>query len=258
MVCDTCQEKFTEAQSLKKHKLQVHPENFVCEICKKAYISKYHLKQHTNKVHPPNAVDLKCHLCDYKTHNRFNLKGHIDRHNKAASFICDICGKGCYSRGTLEEHKQGKHGSGFPCEVCGAALTSVSNLRQHRKTHEPKPAGVKYQCDVCGQGFRARSKCAFRLHVLRHQGIVKQFRCSHCDKVLTSDNSYRQHMRKHSGEKPFICEFCSKAFSEKKYLHVHRRIHTGEKPYECDICGSCFNQRSTMTSHRRSHGNVGK
>ena len=251
--CDSCEKRFETRESLKNHKINFHEKNLSCEFCKKSYASRYHLKQHLNKVHPSNAMDLKCHICDYRTHNRFNLKGHIDRHNKAASFICDECGKGFYSRGTLEEHKKGKHGSGFPCDVCGATLTSMSNLRQHRKTHEPKSADVTYQCDICGQGYRARSKCAFRLHVLKHQGIVKQFKCSDCDKILTSDNSYRQHMRKHSGEKPFICEFCSKAFSEKKYLQVHRRIHTGEKPYECDICGICFNQRSTMTSHRRSH-----
>lgn len=254
--CDLCQAACTTSQLLKKHKLKCHGEGLICEFCKKVYMSRYHLKQHLNKVHPSNALDLKCHLCDYRTHNRFNLKGHIDRHNKAASFICDECGKGFYSRSTLKEHKRGKHGSGFPCELCGAVLTSMSNLRQHRKTHEPKSAGVKYQCDICGQGYRARSKCAFRLHVLKHQGIVKQFKCSDCNKILTSDNSYRQHLRKHSGEKPFICEFCSKAFAEKKYLQVHRRIHTGEKPYECDICGVCFNQRSTMTSHRRSHKNI--
>lgn len=251
--CELRRKTFAARQAVQVHQTTPHKEKYVCDVCEKTYISRYHLKQHMNKVHPQNAMHLKCHLCDYRTHNRFNLKGHIDRHNKAASFICDECGKGFYSRSTLEEHKKGKHGPGFRCDVCGAVLTSMSNLRQHKKTHEPKSAGVKYQCDICGQGYRARSKCAFRLHVLKHQGIVKQFKCSDCNKVLTSDNSYRQHLRKHSGEKPFICEFCSKAFSEKKYLQVHRRIHTGEKPYECDICGVCFNQRSTMTSHRRSH-----
>lgn len=132
-------------------------------------------------------------------------------------------------------------------------LTSRSNLRQHAKIHKPPAEIVRFQCDTCGRTFGPLSKSAFRIHVLKHEGICKQLLCPLCSRVLTTQTSYRQHMRKHSGLKPFSCEFCDKCFSEKKYLLTHRRVHTGEKPYSCNLCGVRFNQRSTLTAHSRRH-----
>lgn len=68
----------------------------------------------------------------------------------------------------------------------------------------------------------------------------EKIECNICGTTFTHINSLKQHLMKHSGEKPFKCEFCEKCFARKTILTIHRRLHTGDRPYRCDECIRTF------------------
>ncbi|XP_028267971.1 oocyte zinc finger protein XlCOF8.4-like [Parambassis ranga] len=82
---------------------------------------------------------------------------------------------------------------------------------------------------------------------------LKQFECLFCGKIFNYLSSLKDHIRRHSGEKPFSCSVCGKRFAQKTYLKLHQRVHSGEKPYSCPDCGKSFSQKSSLNIHLRTH-----
>ena len=61
--------------------------------------------------------------------------------------------------------------------------------------------------------------------------------------------------------RPFLCpwEGCTMAFKMKHHLKDHMRRHTGERPFECHVCGYRSRQKSTLAYHIRTrHASASK
>ena len=48
------------------------------------------------------------------------------------------------------------------------------------------------------------------------------------------------------------CEICGKGFSTNQSLRDHVNIHTGERPYVCKICGKKFASSGNKQMHLRT------
>ncbi|GJQ82785.1 putative DNA binding protein [Trypoxylus dichotomus] len=81
------------------------------------------------------------------------------------------------------------------------------------------------------------------------------FKCSKCDKVLTTRYGFMYHMKNHSESNLFSCpvENCKRKFSWKPTLKRHMLVHSNEKRFLCYICGKEYSAADSFWYHLKSH-----
>lgn len=98
-------------------------------------------------------------------------------------------------------------------------------------------ASVVWNCNQCAFTTDSQAECFFH-EVLHSPSITK---------VVRED-----------GEKivdKYDCPLCPKTFS-KSSLRDHLKRHTFERPFACDVCGANFTRQSSLTNHwKHEHGN---
>lgn len=194
--CEHCNKTFVRSDGLRLHKLRHGDKIFKCTQCSKAYSTEKLLEKHVIAIH-----------------------------DKAHSYICDICARVFPYRGGLEQHKKHiHHGDKLPpaqCPKCGQWLKHESSLRCHMKRHHGDEDGVKHVCEMCGK---------------------------------ESPNSVALYMHKkyvHWSERIHKCHICEKAYKEEKTLKEHLAIHNGIMLYACDFCPKQCNSSASMHKHRK-------
>jgi len=116
--------------------------------------------------------------------------------------------------------------------------------------------------------------------------IVKMFLCDvpGCEKLFSRNETLKEHMRRHNGDKAVQCDYCKQTFftSDQKYKHTesvhkhvvykcnvcdkkfnnkrnlegHVRIHNEDRQFQCDKCFSYFTQNSDLKKHVRTHSDA--
>ncbi|XP_057288248.1 zinc finger protein 131-like isoform X2 [Pezoporus wallicus] len=138
--------------------------------------------------------------------------------------------------------------------------------QEHMKTHSTE----RYKCDICKKRYLRQT--ALKQHLtcyhLDEGGASKKQRpgkkihiCQYCDKQFDHVGHFKEHLRKHTGEKPFECPNCHERFARNSTLKCHlAACQSGagarkgrKKLYECQVCNSVFNSWDQFKDHLVIH-----
>ncbi|XP_040435949.1 zinc finger protein 131 isoform X2 [Falco naumanni] len=148
----------------------------------------------------------------------------------------------------------------------GDSATDPSCKQEHMKTHSTE----SYKCDICNKRYLRES--ALKQHLtcyhLDEGGAGKKQRpgkkihtCQYCNKQFDHFGHFKEHLRKHTGEKPFECPNCHERFARNSTLKCHlTACQSGagakkgrKKLYECQVCNSVFNSWDQFKDHLVIH-----
>ncbi|KAM9590660.1 zinc finger protein 131-like isoform 2-T3 [Morphnus guianensis] len=154
----------------------------------------------------------------------------------------------------------------FHCEKCNRSFKLFYHFKEHMKTHSTE----SYKCDTCNKRYLRESalKQHFTCYHLDEGGASKKQRpgkkihiCQYCDKQFDHFGHFKEHLRKHTGEKPFECPNCHEHFARNSTLKCHlTACQSGagakkgrKKLYECQVCNSVFNSWDQFKDHLVIH-----
>ncbi|NXW72815.1 ZN131 protein, partial [Hirundo rustica] len=154
----------------------------------------------------------------------------------------------------------------FHCEKCNRSFKLFYHFKEHMKTHSAE----SYKCDTCNKSYLRESALKQHLtcHHLDESGASKKQRpgkkihiCQYCDKQFDHFGHFKEHLRKHTGEKPFECPNCHEHFARNSTLKCHlTACQSGagakkgrKKLYECQVCNSVFNSWDQFKNHLVIH-----
>ncbi|KAM9720274.1 BCL6A transcription repressor b isoform 3-T3 [Menidia menidia] len=166
-LCNGCDSKFMEEDSLKEHMAQVHSDKpYKCDCCQAAFRYKGNLASHKT-VHT-GAKPYHCNICGAQFNRPANLKTHTRIHSGEKPYKCETCGSRFVQVAHLRAHVLIHTGEKpYPCEICGTHFRHLQTLKSHMRIHTgEKP----YHCEKCDLHFRHKSQ--LRLHLRQKHGAV--------------------------------------------------------------------------------------
>ena len=87
-------------------------------------------------------------------------------------------------------------------------------------------------------------------HFLKMDEEPKNFNCEICKKILSNNQSKKQHIRiVHGEEKTFVCNVCSSSFGSKRGLKSHIENNHQEGHHTCKSCGKVFASSGSLEKH---------
>ncbi|XP_039878141.1 B-cell lymphoma 6 protein-like [Simochromis diagramma] len=166
-ICNGCDSKFSDEDSLKEHMAQVHSDKpYKCDCCQAAFRYKGNLASHKT-VHT-GAKPYHCNICGAQFNRPANLKTHTRIHSGEKPYKCETCGSRFVQVAHLRAHVLIHTGEKpYPCEICGTHFRHLQTLKSHMRIHTgEKP----YHCEKCDLHFRHKSQ--LRLHLRQKHGAV--------------------------------------------------------------------------------------
>ena len=201
------------------------PENerhFICDICGNHYIFSKRAVTHIISVHDTELEDVVSALSIRKKEKVLKR--------------CDICGYETKEPNFfyIHFHRYFRHSVPLPkgmqpfkCEICGKECFTRFQLKDHKLIHQE---GTPFICENCGQGFNSRT--CLTSHMFHKHSKIRNHKCTDygCDKSFKTRTQLLVHNRSHTGEKPFQCPDCQYKSTTRGNLRLHLTNKHKHKP----------------------------
>ena len=243
-------------QELKKLLKKYFPQTYKCgNKCGMVYKTRSAYQVHRFHSHIKD-ISHECKVCGLVNSCIAELRKHMKRIHKTESYICNECGIPFNSYAGHWHHIQTHTEENlWNCKTCEVKCKTQGYLKTHEmQYHEPKI----HICGECGKPFGR--PFGLKKHMVSHNSDPDQyqFSCLICPGKQKTAFGLKDHMRRHTGERPFACKDCEQTFRTRAVLRKHARvIHQGLRPFLCQFCSFSAGEKYSVTVHLRGvHGQI--
>lgn len=184
---------------------------FKCKLCGNEFVFPKRSVTHLIKTHEVTECNV--------------IENVIIRKRESSPKVCDICGYATKDPNFyyIHYHKYFRHGIPLPkgwkpftCDICGKECFTKFQLRDHKLIHQED---TPFICEVCGQGFKSRT--CLNSHVFHRHSSERKHICPECQRSFKTKTQMLVHMRTHTGEKPFHCPECPYKSTTRGNMRLH-------------------------------------
>uniref|UniRef100_A0A803JAP2 Zinc finger protein 131 n=1 Tax=Xenopus tropicalis TaxID=8364 RepID=A0A803JAP2_XENTR len=169
-----------------------------------------------------------------------------------------------------QEHMKSHSSDTFKCEICNKRYVREIAWKQHLTCYHmdestankrPRPGKKIHVCQYCDKQFDHFGH--FKEHLRKHTG-EKPFECPNCHEHFARNSTLKCHLSacqygvgaKKGRKKLYECQVCNSIFNCWDQFKDHLVLHTGEKPNHCTLCDMWFMQGSELRKHLQEAHNI--
>ncbi|KAG8456668.1 hypothetical protein GDO86_002448 [Hymenochirus boettgeri] len=169
-----------------------------------------------------------------------------------------------------QEHMKSHSADTFKCEICNKTYVREIAWKQHLTCYHlddstaskrPRPGKKIHVCQYCDKQFDHFGH--FKEHLRKHTG-EKPFECPNCHEHFARNSTLKCHLAacqygvgaKKGRKKLYECQVCNSIFNCWDQFKDHLVLHTGDKPNHCTLCDLWFMQGSELRKHLQEAHNI--
>ena len=166
----------------------------------------------------------------------------LKKFKKVRKFRCKLCNVILNSCREANEHHKANHGKCY-CNTCGKACNTPSTLERHMYVHSKNKLHV---CRTCGESFAFEGE--WKQHRFKHRRIAA-FPCNQCIKRFMRKGELTKHLKAHEN-KDYNCDQCRYMTKDPRNLKQHLKRHSDDRPYVCMRCTVSFKSWMQKEHHK--------
>lgn len=225
LACNSCQQKFSTSDALKKHTINHKNENKMFEE-----------EINGDEVRSYEFLDDFTYLC--KTcHRIFHQKINYEHHKCPNQSI------------KIQKRRKDNTQESLDCRLCDKDFKSLAGLKYHLKRHVYDDQ-KSFKCPYCDKLFLANVN--LNHHIKSIHSNIRQFKCNICnpEKTFATLDHYNKHLAMHQNARKFKCNHCELSFLQSSHLKSHIQTKHEKIKFNCDSCNKQFNSNYNLQGHR--------